>query len=394
MKARTFPKNANIQNIMKATTRLLIVSSLALATGCLRYTPSYKELQAKYEKGPVVNEPLGGPQEFSNYEKTLTNRLNQLLQQRASLVTTVNSNQSYPLGYGDLLAVDVYGFTNLSAQSIVSPEGAVSLPLIGKTSVSGMTVEQAREHLSQRYAHFIRSPQVQVSLKNPQASRVSVMGEVTKPGLYPLNRRGVLLTEILSEAGGRTPAAGTRIILLPAPRLLEEPSLASVTPAVTFASTDQPDGDPHHENDLGVEIDLEDLTGQMNRRPLIVPLMPGDTVIIPEAGNYEVDGEVVEPGSYKISSRTSVIGAIAAAKGFTYAAAVNNVEIIRDTGGGKKALVTLDLEEVGLRGGQDIRLRNGDLVRVPSEPNRFFKRQIVAAINSIFNGVGANKRIN
>lgn len=379
---------------MKAIVHLLLLASLSLVTGCLRYTPSYKELQDKYDKGSMANESLGGPQEFSNYERTLTDRLSQLLQQRSALITNVNSNQGYPLGYGDLIAVDVYGFSNLTAQSVVSPEGVVSLPLIGKTSVSGMTLEQAREHISNRYAHFIRSPQVQVSLKTPQASRVSVMGEVTKPGLYPLNRRGALLTEILSEAGGRTPAAGNRIILLPAPRILEEPSLASVTPSVTFTSTEQQTSSPHQENDLGVEIDLEDLTGQMNKRPIVVPLMPGDTVIIPEAGTYEVDGEVMEPGSYKLSSRTSVIGAIAAAKGFTYAAAVNSVEIIRDTGGGKKALVTLDLEEVGLRGGQDIRLRNGDLVRVPSEPNRFFKRQIVAAINSIFNGVGANKRIN
>jgi hypothetical protein len=73
---------------------------------------------------------------------------------------------------------------------------------------------------------------------------------------------------------------------------------------------------------------------------------------------------------------------------------VNNVEVIRDTGNGKKALITLDLEEVGLRGGQDVRLRNGDLVRVPSEPGRFFRRQIVQTINGLFNGVGVNQRVN
>jgi hypothetical protein len=55
--------------------------------------------------------------------------------------------------------------------------------------------------------------------------------------------------------------------------------------------------------------------------------------------------------------------------------------------------VTLDLEEVGLRGAQDVRLRNGDLVRVPSEPGRFFKRQIVSTLNSIFNGFGVQRRM-
>jgi protein involved in polysaccharide export with SLBB domain len=144
----------------------------------------------------------------------------------------------------------------------------------------------------------------------------------------------------------------------------------------------------------GVEIDTEDLIGNVNQHPLLIPILPGDTIIVPEAGTYEVDGEVGQPGSFKLTSRTSVMGAIAAARGFTYSAAVNRVEVIRDTGGGRKALIALDLEEVGLRGGQDLRLRNGDFVRVPSEPGRFFKQQIVETINGLFNGVGVNRRMN
>jgi protein involved in polysaccharide export with SLBB domain len=144
----------------------------------------------------------------------------------------------------------------------------------------------------------------------------------------------------------------------------------------------------------GIEVDMEDLLGTVDRRPVILPLVPGDTIVVPEAGTYEVDGEVTTPGSYKLTGRTSVIGAIAAAKGFTYSADVNNVEVIRDVGAGRKALVALDLEEVGLRGGRDIRLRNGDLVRVPSHSSRFFKRQVVETINGIFNGFGVNKRVN
>jgi protein involved in polysaccharide export with SLBB domain len=139
---------------------------------------------------------------------------------------------------------------------------------------------------------------------------------------------------------------------------------------------------------------MEDLLGTVDHRPLLVPLVPGDTIVVPEAGTYEVDGEVTTPGSYKLTGRTSVIGAIAAAKGFTYSADVNNVEVIRDVGAGRKALVALDLEEVGLRGGRDVRLRNGDLVRVPSHSSRFFKRQVVETINGIFNGFAVNKRVN
>jgi hypothetical protein len=197
------------------------------------------------------------------------------------------------------------------------------------------------------------------------------------------------LTEVLSDAGGRTPNASSRIILLPAPRITEHAVEASTAmPQVSFVSTQD------SADSFGIEVDIEELTGGVNQRPLLIPLLPGDTVIVPEAGTYEVDGEVTQPGSFKLTSRTSVIGAIAAARGLTYAAAVNNVEVIRDTGNGKKALITLDLEEVGLRGGQDVRLRSGDLVRVPSEPGRFFRRQIVQTINGLFNGVGVNQRMN
>jgi protein involved in polysaccharide export with SLBB domain len=202
--------------------------------------------------------------------------------------------------------------------------------------------------------------------------------------MYPLRRNGQLITELISEAGGKNQMASNRIILLPAPKLeyvAQPPQQGSMPTAAV-------------DSGVGVEIDVEALLGRIDQRPLLVPLISGDTVVVPEAGNFEVDGEVQAPGSFKLTTGTSVIGAIAAAGGFTYSANVKQVEVIRDIGGGRKALATLDLEEVGLRGGKDIRLRAGDLVRVPSEPGRFFERQVVEALNSLFNGVSVNRRAN
>ena len=367
---------------MKSLSSFLLLISLV---GCLRYTPSFREIQTNHSKDSAEVLQIGDEQDFEQYEQALSEKLSRLVSQRSYLLGHTSSSASYPVGTGDLLGVEVFGFGNLSSQSTIAPDGSIGLPLIGRTVVAGKSLEEVQQDLARHYRRYIRSPQIQVSLKGQQAHRVSVMGEVAKPGLYPLQRQGVLLTEILAEAGGRTQGAGSRIILLPAPRLVEESSPPSQYVTLVQA--------PPVEN-TGVEIDLETLTGQIDQRPLPVPLLPGDTIVVPEAGTYEVDGEIVAPGSYKLASRTSVMGAIAAAQGFTYSAAVNNVEVIRDTGGGRKALITLDLEQVGLRGGRDIRLRNGDLVRVPSEPNRFFKRQIVEAINGLFNGVSVNKRIN
>jgi len=368
---------------------IIITAVIIICTGCLRYTPSHREL------GSTENDPKGTPNlvdgidAFNGYEANLSQRVSTLIDERKNLLASTGTQGGYPLGTGDVLDVSVFGFNNLTANTAVASDGAVILPLVGRVDVGGLPLEDAQTAISKRYSRFIRSPQVLVSLKTFSTSRVSVIGEVNKPGTYPLTRRGVLLTEVLSEAGGRSPAAGTRIILLPAPRIKEAiPVKNSGTPTLSLVSSRSDD------NGSGIEIDLEDLIGTIDKRPLMIPLAPGDTIIVPEAGTYEVDGEVTTPGSFKLTGRTSVIGAIAAAKGFTYSADVNNVEVIRDVGAGRKALIALDLEEVGLRGGPDIRLRNGDLVRVPSHSGRFFKRQIVETINGIFNGFGVNKRVN
>jgi polysaccharide export outer membrane protein len=368
--------------------QLLCFALLYLATGCLRYTPSHKELQRDGIGDQTDTPAIGNADDFLKYETTLSQRVQTLLSERAHLLDSSGSQGGYPIGNGDVLDVSVFGFGNLSANTAVAPDGSVILPLVGRVSVGGLPIEDVQSTITRRYAQFIRGPQVLVSLKNFSTNKVSVIGEVNKPGTYPLTRRGIALTEILSEAGGRTPAAGARVVLLPAPRIRSSPVSSTSMPSVSLVQAS------HSEPASGIEVDMEDLLGTVDQRPLVIPLVPGDTIVVPEGGTYEVDGEVTTPGSYKLTGRTSVIGAIAAAKGFTYSADVNNVEVIRDVGAGRKALVALDLEEVGLRGGRDVRLRNGDLVRVPSHSSRFMKRQVVETINGIFNGFGVNQRMN
>jgi polysaccharide export outer membrane protein len=368
---------------------LLCTALVALhCTSCLRYTPSRAELEKQQSKaGQGVS--LAGEAEFVAYETALSDRLQKLVATRAQLVSQSPTQAGYEVGNGDIIQVNVYGFSDLQTEAEVSPRGTVSLPLIGETDIRGLDVSDVRQRLVSEYGRYIRSPKIDVSLKAYQANRISVIGEVAKPGVYPLRRRGQLLTELLSEAGGRTQLASNRLILLPAPTILtpHTPHRIDTMPPLTLTASEPP-------TTYGVEIELESLIGNVDQRPLVVPLIPGDTIVVPAAGSYEVDGEIAKPGSYKLSARTSAIGAVAAAGGFTYAANVNQVEVVRDIGAGKKAFLTLDLEEVGLHGGRDVRLRDGDLVRVPSEPNRFFRRQIVEALNGLFNGFGVSKRVN
>jgi polysaccharide export outer membrane protein len=359
--------------------------TVIILQGCLKYTPSREELERDRGGTSSIGPNLASEEEFNAYEQALTDRLQRLISERSYLLTASHSLNGYAVGPGDIISVDVYGFGDLRTETEVSPQGTLSLPLVGETDVKGRDVASLKKHLAGLYARYVRNPRIDVSIKTYHSNRVSVIGEVQRPGMYPLRRNGQLITELISEAGGKNQMASNRIILLPAPKMDYEPQVLHASIPTTTASND---------SGVGVEIDIEALLGRIDQRPLLIPLMAGDTVVVPEAGNYEVDGEVQTPGSFKLTSGTSVIGAIAAAGGFTYSANVKQVEVIRDIGGGRKALATLDLEEVGLRGGRDIRLRAGDLVRVPSEPGRFFQRQTVEALNSLFNGVSVNRRTN
>lgn len=344
---------------------LLVLLALSLV-GCFRYTPSRSEA-ASSDK-----EQVAGPERFDQHQSELQSRLQKLIEQRANVATS-QPTQDYKLGKGDGLKINVFGFNDLSGEMDIAEDGTILLPLIGSVQAVDRTTGDLQEDLTQRFKRYVRNPIVRVSVERFNAYRVSVVGAVVKPGFYPLKRNGYLLTELLSEVGGLKENASPRLYLIPS-----TPNTDAPTEPAAATKTAQNTG--------GVEIDLEELTGTLERPPIVVPLVAGDTVIVPEAGQFRVDGEVERPGSFPISRRTSTLSAVAAAGGFTYAANVNEVEVIRDIGAGKKAYKTIDLEQVAFHGGRDVGLRDGDVVIVPSSPGRFRARQLVEAFRSIMRG--------
>jgi polysaccharide export outer membrane protein len=277
--------------------------------------------------------------------------------------------------------VYVFGFSEHSGEAAVNEAGAISLPLVGVVSVEGKPVEQVQRELTALFMKYIRHPKIRLTVNQYNSQRVSVVGAVVRPGLYPLKHVGYLLTELLAEVGGVKDNGGNRLYIIPAQGNEAWAGAQSTGSAPGGATAQAPRG-----RSAGVEIDLEELVGTLDRPPILLPLVAGDTVIIPEAGQFRVNGEVENPGSFPVSRRTSALAAVAAAGGFTYAANVNEVEVIRDIGGGKKASKTIDLEQVAFRGASDIGLRDGDVVLVPSAPGRFRARQVVEAFRSVFRG--------
>ena len=198
-----------------------------------------------------------------------------LSQDKTSLPDLANSNPAKPsgavvsgkryepvIGVGDLVKVSVLSAPDYDQELRVDGEGDVVLALVGAVHVAGDTTEQAQQVIRKRLLDggYFSDPQVAVFEKEYATQGVSVLGEVQKPGIYPLTgpRR---LFDVLSLASGTTPKAGQVVSI----SHRDEPkSLRTVTLS----------NDP----EKNIEADVE--------------ILPGDTVVVTKAGMVYVVGAV------------------------------------------------------------------------------------------------------
>ena len=114
----------------------------------------------------------------------------------------------YRLGPGDSLFVNVLRFPDLTFQNTIDLEGNMLVPLVGALPLQGLTVAQAREQIRAALDRFVINPQVDAILVAQRPVAVTILGEVTRPGLYPL--QAPQLSTALVSAGGTTGLADLR----------------------------------------------------------------------------------------------------------------------------------------------------------------------------------------
>jgi polysaccharide export outer membrane protein len=157
----------------------------------------------------------------------------------------------YAIGVADSIRVNVWKNTDLSATLIVDPNGSVSLPLLGDIHVAGMSTSELGTLLSSRYASYIVTPQVTVSVLEIRSRQVYVMGQVGKAGSYPL-LSPITVLQLIAQAGGLTPYAKRNKIY------------------VLRGTAGQAQKIPFHYGNVTHGDSRQDIT-----------LQPGDTVIVP-----------------------------------------------------------------------------------------------------------------
>lgn len=114
------------------------------------------------------------------------------------------------LGAGDVFDIRVYGEKELSDTYRVASDGSIDFPLIGNILVEGMTPSDVKEKIEQQLisGEFLKTPQVSIFVKEYASKKVSVFGEVNKPGTFSY-QEGMGVVEAISLAGGFTPMAKT-----------------------------------------------------------------------------------------------------------------------------------------------------------------------------------------
>lgn len=126
-------------------------------------------------------------------------------------ILPLDVSEDYVIGQGDVLEVFVWRNEQLSRQVTVRPDGKISLPLIQDLEAEGLTALQLRDQISRELKQYVQNPTVAVIVTQINSYKISILGKVVQPGVYPITTRTTIL-EAISIAGGFTEWANQKKI--------------------------------------------------------------------------------------------------------------------------------------------------------------------------------------
>jgi polysaccharide export outer membrane protein len=243
---------------------------------------------------------------------------------------------------GDLVEVAVYNVPEFTTKARVSSKGEIYLPLIDYVHVAGLTAEEAEGLIQKRLSDggFVKSPHVTLFVDQYASQGASLLGEVARPGVYPVpgDQR---LFDLISAAGGFTEKAGRSIAITHR----DQPD-KPITVPLSRNANDNPESN--------------------------VPVLPGDTIIVRKADLVYVVGDVGRPSGFLMdSAHLTVLQAIAMAGGTTRTANLDGARIIhRGTDGLSETPV--ELKKILRAKAPDITMQADDILFVPTSAAKVF----------------------
>lgn len=216
----------------------------------------------------------------------------------------------------------------MTVETRVSESGTLSFPLLGLVRLGGLTVSQAEQFVANglRDGNFVKNPQVTVALLAVKGNQASVLGQVNRPGRYPIDVTDMHVTDMLANAGG-----------------------VAVTGADTVVLSGVRDGKAFR-----VEIDLPGIFGTADRSQDVL-IHNGDVIWVDRAPMAYIYGEVQRPGPMRLERGMTVMQALASGGGLTQRGTEKGLRVSRKTASGKTEV---------LQPAMDDTLKDGDVVFV------------------------------
>jgi polysaccharide export outer membrane protein len=273
----------------------------------------------------------------------------------SSAGTQLSTPMPAPISPGDFLEIAEYHTPEFRSTVRVSAAGTVTLPLIGDVKVADLD-EQAAEHTIEAALvakGMLLHPLVSVLVTAYVGQDVSVLGEVTRPGVYPYTVHHRLL-DLISAASGLSPNAGRLVNVF-----------------------HQGDSKTAH----AVVLDPGGMDTSTDHNP---ELSPGDTVQVSRAGLVYVVGDVIRPGGFAVDpvQGLTVVQALALAWGPSQNAAVGKALLIREQKGGR-TMIALNIRRMLHGQDPDQPVQDRDILYVPdSEAKNLLNRTLESAIQS------------
>jgi polysaccharide biosynthesis/export protein len=212
------------------------------------------------------------------------------------------------LGPGDTVRVAVFQNPDLGIEATISAEGTIAFPLLGEVNVGGRTPIEAGRFIADRLRQrkLVLDPQVSVTLVSLRSRQVAVLGQVAKPGNYPLEQGSMHVTDLLALAGGISASGDGKVVVV----------------------TNRTGTSKRVEIDVPAMYKTGDLSSNLE-------LVPGDTIFVPSAPVFYIYGAVQRPGMYPLEPGTSVIRALAIGGGLTPRGTERGLKINRRNASGK-----------------------------------------------------------
>jgi polysaccharide export outer membrane protein len=253
-----------------------------------------------------------------------------------SEIPATQLGSSLRLEAGDLVEVGVYNVSELTTKARISSQGEIYLPLIDYVHVAGLTAEEAEGLIQKRLSDggFVKNPHVTLFVDQYASQGASVLGEVARPGVYPVPGQQQLF-DLISAAGGFTEKAG-RSITITHRGQTDKP----ITVPLSRNVSDNPESN--------------------------IPILPGDTIIVRKADLVYVVGDVGRPSGFLMDSgHLTVLQAIAMAGGTTRTANLGGARIIRKGPDGITE-TSVELKKILRAKAPDVTMQADDILFVPT----------------------------